>query len=286
VVKAPLDSRRRLGGELRRLRLAAKLSGPELARRLEIGQATVSRMETGQVRPSVDTVRGWLEATKAPAKVRRSVVALAEDAQVDVTGWRSGFRGGMAPQQRQLHQFHTSATAIRHFQPSMVPGYFQSAGYARGTLLGFRLTDEVPDIEQTVEARLERRRILVERTDISYHLVVTELGLRTLPVGATTEDRAESWSTMLDAAKLAHVTIQIVPADAPMEQMPICGWTTYDLAEGSLDPAIVQVETPAAMLTFAGPDVRPFEIGWERMLASALSPGQSTKLLRRMLGSK
>jgi hypothetical protein len=49
---------------------------------------------------------------------------------------------------------------------------------------------------------------------------------------------------------------------------------------------IVQVETPSAMLTFAGPDVPPFELGWERMLASALSPAQSTKHLRRMLGSK
>ncbi|MGW5363322.1 helix-turn-helix domain-containing protein [Actinopolymorpha pittospori] len=286
MAKAPLDSRRRLGGELRRLRLAAKLSGPELARRLEVGQATVSRMETGQVRPSLETVERWLEATGAAAKVRRSVIDLAEDAQVDVTGWRSVFRGGMAPQQRQTHQFHAAATAIRHFQPFMVPGYFQSAGYARGALLGFRLTDQVADIEQTVEARVERRKLLIERTEISYHLIVTELGLRALPAGATEQDRSESWTAMLDAAKLPHVTVQIIPADAPMEQLPICGWTTFDLPDGSVDPMIVQVETPAAMLTFSGPDVRPFELGWERMLASALSPEQSTKHLRRMLGRK
>jgi hypothetical protein len=37
-----------IGGELRRLRLGAGLSGVELARRAGVAQATVSRVETGR----------------------------------------------------------------------------------------------------------------------------------------------------------------------------------------------------------------------------------------------
>lgn len=281
-----MDSRRRLGGELRRLRLAVDMSGPELARRLGIGQATVSRMETGQVRPSVDTVRQWLEVTKASTQVHNRVVKLAEDAQVDVTGWRSVFRGGMAPQQRQMIQFDDAATSIRHFQPFTVPGYFQPADYARATILGFRLTDEVHDIDQAVEARLERGRKLLERTTTPYDLVVTELGLRAIPSGASPEGRVDAWRSMLSAAKLPHITIQIIPVDAPVQQAPMCGWMMYDMPRGSVDPLIVQVETPAALLTFSGPDVPPFELAWQRMRDSALDPDASIRLLRRMTRRK
>lgn len=282
MAKAPMDARRRLGGELRRLRLAAGLSGPELAERLGIGQATVSRMETGQVRSNLDTVRHWLEATHGSAKTKRETVALAEDAQVDVTGWRSVFRGGMAPQQRQMRRFDEAAVRLRHFQPFMVPGYFQPAEYARGAILGFRLTDEVHDIDDAVQARLELGESMRERTDVPYHLIVTELGIRLLPAGVSQKVRREAWTAMLDAMKLSHVTIQVVPVDAPMHQAPMCGWMMYDLPPDSVDPVMVQIETPAALLTFSGPDVPPFELAWERMAESALDPEESRALIRRL----
>lgn len=286
MAKPPLDSRRRLGGELRRLRLAARLSGPELARALSVGQATVSRMETGQVRPTVDTVRRWLHVTKAPARSRDRLIRLAEDAQVDVTGWRSVFRGGMAPQQRAMHQFDATATGLRHFQPFLIPGFFQPAAFARAAILGFRQTDSVHDIDDAVAARLERGRLLLERTETPYHLIVTELGLHTLPAGVTHQLLGGAWALMLEAAGLPHITIQLIPADAPMAQVPVCGWMMYDQPKGSVDPVIVQVETPAALLTFSGPDVPPFEVAWQRMEESALDPAESTVLLKRLVTRK
>jgi hypothetical protein len=60
---------------------------------------------------------------------------------------------------------------------------------------------------------------------------------------------------------------------------------TYDMQE-AIDPVIVQVETPAALLTFSGADVPAFELAWERTLASALDPEQSASLLRRLLGEE
>ncbi len=259
------------------------MSGPELARALDIGQATISRMETGQVRPNVDTVRRWLLATDAPVKLRDRLVQLAEDAQVDVAGWRSVFRGGMAPQQRAMHQFDATATSLRHFQPFMIPGYFQPAEYARAAILGFRLSDSVPDIDDAVAARIERGQLLRRRTSTPYHLIITELGLRTLPAGVSPELRAEAWSAMLAASALRHITIQLVPAEASMEQLPTCGWLMYEQTAGSVDPVIVQVETPAALVTFSGPDVPPFELAWQRMESSALDPGESANLLENLI---
>ncbi len=283
---APTDSRRRLGAELRRLRRSADMSGPDLARLLEIGQATVSRMETGQVRPSIETVRRWLSATRAPRDVRTRVLQLAEDAQVEVSGWRSVFRGGMAPQQRAMHAFDEAAIAIRHFQPFMIPGYFQPAEYAKAAILGFRLTDEVTDIDDAVQARLERANKLRRRTKTPYHLVITELGLRLLPAGATTKARSNAWRSLLAATELRHVTVQVIRADAPVNQAPVCGWMMYDMPVSAIDPLVVQVETPAALLTFTGADVQPFELAWDRMVSSACNPEESAHLIRGLLADE
>ena len=283
MARAPLDSRRRLGGELRRLRLAAALSGPELASTLGIGQATVSRMETGQVRPTIETVGRWLDAVRASPTERQQLLDLAEDAQVDVTGWRSVFRGGMAPQQRAMHAFDDAAQSIRHFQPFLIPGYFQPAEYARAAMLGFRLSDDVADVDDAVSARLERAAKFRRRTRVPYHLVITELGLKTIPAGASRRSRREAWSQLLSATELRHVTVQVISQESPIQQVPVCGWMMYRMAEGAVDPEVVQVETPAALVTFTGADVPPFELAWDRMVSSACNAEESRDLIAELI---
>lgn len=283
MTKPPLDSRRRLGAELRRLRLAAQMSGPSLAQALGVGQATVSRMETGQVRPSIDTVQRWLEVTRASPRTVVQVVELAEEAQVDVAGWRHVFRGGMAPQQRAMHQFDATATAIRHFQPFMIPGYFQPAEYAAAAIFGFRVTDKVPDLDEAVAARLERGQLLRD-SGTPYHLIVTELGLRMLPDGVSPAARTAAWEEILEASSLPHITVQVMPVDRPVLQVPVCGWVMYDQPADAVEAVIVQVETPAALMTFSGPDVPPFEKAWSRMEAAALSPAESVAAIAQLSG--
>jgi len=194
-------------------------------------------------------------------------------------------RGGMAPQQRAMQQFDVTATTIRHFQPFMIPGHFQPAPYARAAILGFRVSEEVRDIDDAVAARLERGQNLRDG-ETPYHLIVTELGLRMLPEGVALADRAEAWQMILDAASLPHVTIQVIPAERPVHQVPVCGWVMYDQPTDAVDAVIVQVETPAALMTFSGPDLPPFEQAWKRMEASALSPPESVDAIVQMLHSE
>ncbi|MEU4196952.1 helix-turn-helix transcriptional regulator [Kribbella sp. NPDC026611] len=283
VASAPLDSRRQLGAELRILRRRSRYSGLELAARLGVGQATVSRMETGQVRPSLEVIERWLNLTGADQTIRDRARKLADDAQLDVVGWRAVYRRGPARRQRQSIAYDPLATRIRWFQPFMVPGPFQPLAYARALMLGMRIDDvDVWDLELAIEVRAERKRLIFEE-GTPLDVIATQTGLRALPAGLPATVLREAWSAMLDANELPNVTVRIVPDDAPMRQAIMCGWVMYDLADEAKDPQAVQVETPGALLTFTGQDVAPYETAWARMAASALNPRKSSDLLRALL---
>ena len=284
--QGPVRPRQQLGTELRRLRLLARLTQPEMARRLGLSQAKVSRLETGSYRPAIDVVRAWLEVTDVAAELRERLLALTEAAQTDTTGWREIFRGSMAAGQHKLLSQDAAAQKIRHFQPFQVPGPFHTAEYARIALLAFRLAGEA-DIDDAVELRLERGRRLRRPEGPEYHAIVTEMALRFMPKGAGPGARPGVWRELIASREIPRVTVQVIPADTPMSQAPMCAFIISDFRPDTGEPTVVDVELPAMEITTSRPeDVATYEVAWRRLEEAALDPNDSLAFIAKMLADK
>ncbi|MBN1174821.1 MAG: helix-turn-helix domain-containing protein [Micromonosporaceae bacterium] len=279
----PLRPRERLGRELRALRLRARLSGEQLAERIGTSQSRVSRTETARYRADVAMVRRWLDVTKADDATREELLALADDALVEVAAYRSIFRGSLATEQRARISQDAAAVRMRHFQPFMIPGPFHTERYARSALMAARVADE-SGIDEAVAARLERGARLRKDGAPKYHVILTELALRWRPLDATDDDHADALREVLAAATAPSITVQVVPADAPTRRAPMCAFLVTEFGPETGEPTIVQVELPAVEMTFVGTDdVAAFELVWQQMAGAALDPQSSARLIAGLL---
>lgn len=275
------SSRQKLGVELRKLRLLADLSGRELAARIGISQAKLSRIETATFRPPPAVVRQWLTATGADPQTRATLLELAEEAQVEVKSWRAVFQGSMAARQHELAQQDAVATRVRHFQPFMVPGFLHTRAYAEASLRAVAVEPSQADVDAAVEARLRRGRNLLSATSPSYHVLVTELALRWRPVGVDDDERRALLRNVLDAAENSPVAVRVVLADVPTAQAPMSAFVIYDYAAGD---STVDVELPGAELRFAGrEELAVWNRAWDRLAAAAQDPEESVATVRRLM---
>ncbi|MFE6649622.1 helix-turn-helix domain-containing protein [Nocardioides sp. NPDC057772] len=271
---SPIQRRRALGAELRRLRSAAGLSGMQLGAQLGTSQARVSRVETSvTVKPSIDLVTRWLDVVKADKDERTKVLRLAESVLTEVGSWQAVHRGTLEQRQRQLLAMDDLASEIRHFQPFLVPGPLQTPEYAKAVIEASHLTANT-DVDAAVAARMERgERLRDPNIDgPAYHVVVTETAARWVPM-AQHDVRLRQWAHLAEFAQAPRVTIQVIPQDAPMSMPPLSGfvWVKFRDYEEQ-----VQIETPSHGVTVAGTDdLKIYAIVWEQMLRAALSPEES-----------
>lgn len=257
------------------------MSGPELARAIGITQSKLSRTETAKFRPDLEVVRRWLEATRTRAAERRRILALAEEAATQISEYQTLFRRTLLTKQRSLLAQQAAAERIRHFQPFQIPGPMQTPRHARFALLSIRLQQK--GLEEAVEARMERGRRLKAPGAPHFHVIITEPALRYRFWGAGEEDQAETWRNILEFCRVPTAVVQIIPDGAAYHQAPMCAFVITEFR----DPAaakIVQVELPAAEMTFSGAaDLEAYERTWNAMAEVALDPDASAKLLRGML---
>ncbi|HEY3562735.1 MAG TPA: helix-turn-helix transcriptional regulator [Kribbella sp.] len=271
----PPQRRARLGQELRRLRSLAGLSGDQLAARVGISQAKVSRIETNvTARPAMDVIARWLDAVVATSEDRERVMSLAEAVVTDISSWQAIHRGSLEDRQRQLLELDELASDIRHFQPFLVPGPFQTPEYAHAVIESARFSAGT-DVDEAVAMRMKRgARLRDDRDGPQYHVVVTETAARWVPRGNSHLRRAQLEHLVL-CAKAPRITLQVILNDAPMEMSPMTGfvWVTY--RDPSQAP-VVRVETPTVGLALGGSDdLATYGVVWDRMLRAAMSPEES-----------
>lgn len=264
--RGPRAQRIRLGAELRRLRLLAGMSGREVAHHLNIGQASVSRIENGQAVPSLPQVNAWVEAVRASPEQRETLIALTEAALNEVESWRVRQRAGLPSMQADVQSLEATAYVHRCFQPSLIPGLLQTAEYARHV---FTLVDVLGDGDYSgaVAGRLERQKILYQE-DHRFEFLITEaaLKLRICPQRVMDAQLAHIGSV----ATLSNVKVGVIPLDVDARAIPWCGFNLYD-ERGDLEP-FVTIEMPHAGITVSDPaDVRLYQQQLNLLRESAVS---------------
>ena len=142
-----------LGAELRRARVAAGMSQEQFSRSRGFDRTVITKAETGERPPSPEVAAAIDEAFPHLDGLFSRLTLLARRANGRYPEW---FREWVDAEQR--------ATALRTWQPILVPGLLQTRDYARALFQAWQPAVSSDDLDALVGARMERQAIL-DRAD-------------------------------------------------------------------------------------------------------------------------
>jgi len=250
---SPVMRRRRLGLELRRLRLAAGLTGDQVVEQIGwAAKSKLSRLENGRSRPDLADILDLLDLYAVGGEAREELTAIARDAGNN--RWLRAYPV-MTAQQRGYAELEGSAVHICEYSATTVPGLLQTAEYARVRFMSAHGLRMVPhqaptrrEAEAEIEARLARQAILTREVDPpTYEAIIDQNALsgRSAP-----RDVLSGQMIHLRAvASLPNVTLRVLPTNAQVADyyQPQHGFSIYAFADPR-DLQTVAVEALASDL--------------------------------------
>ena len=230
-------SRAHLGGELRRIREAAGLSGMSVANELGWSQSKVSRVETGRFGASLSEVADLLNFYGVAEEVRAELLASVARAEGLEGAWVVR-AGGSTRRQSGVQAVESRVRRIRQYQVLWVPGLLQSRAYAAAVARsgGFG------PVEAFVERRAQRQQI-VSGGGVKYEVVVEEDALRRTP-GRERDVLPGQLDHLLAAVNAGWVDLRVRPA-VGAGVFAATSFVLYDFREG---PPVVLCEAQSADL--------------------------------------
>jgi transcriptional regulator with XRE-family HTH domain len=263
---SPTLRRRELAARLRELRTAAGMTAEEVAERMLVSPAKISRIETGVRGVSLRDVRDLCEIYGVPATDAAQLATLVRESKQP--SWWQGYDLPYGT----FIGLETAASYILDYESSIVPGLLQTEDYATAVVEGI-LYDAPPDVvRQRVEARLKRQTLLSQEAPPQLWAVVDEAALRRV-VGGPGVMRAQL-ETLVERAALPTVTVQIIPFESGAHPGMDSTFTILHLEAEVAD--VVYIEGLAGHLYQESPaDLERYRRTFDQLRAIALSPKES-----------
>ncbi|MEE1755429.1 helix-turn-helix domain-containing protein [Streptomyces sp. SP18CS02] len=206
----PAVRRRKLGEELRGLRLGAGLTSREAARLVGWHQSKVSRIETGTSGVTSADVKRLLDAYGVREPRRRALLeALSGAADGGGGGWWHAYRGVIPSQYSDFISLEATASAARTLETSVVPGLLQTPAYAKAVTRA--ALDGLPPatIDSLVRVRIARQEVLHGDPPLRLEAVLDEAVLRR-QVGGPQVMR-EQLQRLMELAQMPQLRLQVMP---------------------------------------------------------------------------
>jgi transcriptional regulator with XRE-family HTH domain len=269
-------ARRKLGLELRKLRLANGLTGEQVALRFDWSPSKVSRIERGQSpttpRDCRDllTLYGLTEQSQVDALVQLASVSRSQD-------WWHRYDDVVHKQFAHILGLEAAASTVLTFEPVVVPGLLQTERYAEGLVLANGPSDSEEHVRRRVEARMLRQQVLSGPEAPRVHAVIDEAALRRRVGGP--DVLHEQLLHLAEASRRPNTTVQVLPFGAGA-YMPVQGGFITLQFDDAGDGDIVSVELLARTLYVDDMrEVATYRDAWESVLSIAASPANSLDLI-------
>ncbi|MBO4208742.1 helix-turn-helix domain-containing protein [Micromonospora echinofusca] len=277
---APKTARaRRLGIALRQAREAAGYTLESAADEINSTRSTLSRYENAQTLVSPATVRALLTLYGVGGDELAATVQLAKDARKP--GWWVSYSYVLDRRTIDFIALEAEATAISNFEPSVVPGMLQTADYIRGVMRGGPHTLGDEEVEQRVQARLDRQQRLTADEPPIFDAIIDE-GALLRPVGDASAMDAQL-AHLLKMADLPNITVQVIPLAAGYHRGTRGSLHILEFADPE-DPIIASVETVAGQMIIDRPgELRVCAKIMEHLRAVALSPSASRDQIANLM---
>ena len=224
-------------------------------------------METGDRAPSLDFAEGCDRALPTADGLFGRLYELARH-------WDGGYPSWFT----EWVEAERRAITLRTWQPLLVPGLLQTPDYARALFLAWHGSDSDDQVDQLVNARIERQAIFQSPDPPSLWAVLDEGVLRRRIGSAPTMN--DQLLHLLDVSERSTITVQVVPAEAGAHVGLLGAFSIAALANA---PGIVYLDTPDQGQIMERPSVvaKISEI-FDRVRSEALPRIKSGNLIRRV----
>jgi transcriptional regulator with XRE-family HTH domain len=264
----------RLGGELRRFREDAGLSGSAVARALGWSQPKVSRVETGRFAASLEEVAALLDFYGAPEEVRAELLASLARREGLAGAWVVR-AGGPRRRQSELGAIEQRVRRLRQYQAVVVPGLLQTASYARAVAeaMGF------PDSGAMADRRIARQEAFKASGSGRYEVVLDARALLRWPgERALMVEQLEH----LIGADAALVDLRLLPAGSDAAAFAMGGFLVYEFTEDRPSVVLIESQTADTYLSDEA-DVAAYVSTFDRLQKDALTVDASRQHIERTL---
>lgn len=263
------EARNALGKRLRELRVAAKLSGKELAESLSWVGSKVSKIENGKQTPTDDDIKDWTRATESEDQTA-SLLAALHNLELQHAEWQRVLKAGMKSHQLTLSQLDERTKFYRGFENTVIPGLTQTPEYARARFAQVVMVHRVPnDINEAVKVRMQRQEMLY-RPDKRFHFVITEAALRYRLVGR--DIMIGQLDRLMAMTSMRNVKLGIIDFKTQYVTDPRHGFWVYD-------DHLVQFESYSAEINLRQPQEIELYTGIFEHLAAVASYGSEARAI-------
>ena len=263
------------GQRLRVLREDARLTGKDLAARLDWQQSKVSRLENGKQTATIEDVEAWVQAVRASTEQYDALVAELRAMRFEYATWKHQLRSGTARRQRANLPLEAKAALVRVFVPDMIPGLLQTAEYARHVFARLVHLHGIPnDVDEGVRTRMRRQQVLYDPAK-RFRFLLTEAALR-YRLCPPSVQRGQL-DRLLAAAGLDTITLAIIPFTATLPVVPSHAFTMFD-------DTLVLVETIGAELAFRATEEKAlYAEVFERLWKVGVQNDNATTLINKVI---
>ncbi|RKN09662.1 helix-turn-helix domain-containing protein [Streptomyces radicis] len=271
-------ARAEIARRLDQLRQDAGLTGLDLAVRCGWSKSKSSRIGRGITTPSDDDIRAWCVACDSADQADDIIVA-ARSAESMYTHWRQLHRRGMRHVHRKTTPLYQDTRLFRVYTSNLIPGMLQTRGYATGVLRAITDFQQTPDdVDQAVEARLTRSRVLYEG-DHRFALLIEESVLHHLVCEES--EMVEQLTTLMSVMRRPNVSLGIMPMRKRRPVWPLEAFYIFD-------DSLVAVETLTAEINVKAPgEIRAYQRAFAQLSEGAVRGAQARALISeaiRLLG--
>ena len=272
---SPTVRGRRLIREIVRLRTDSGLSMDTVAGRLDWSKSKLYRVEAGRTRISTDDLEDMLDLYGVRSPQREALIQLGRDARK--RGWWTAYIDVFTGSYIGME---AAAGSIR-INAHVVPGIFQTPGYAREVMTRTRPALTAEDTTRTVAARTARQEALFGRAEPpQIHVVLDEAALRRVVGGP--ETIREQLAVLAGVTARPYVTIQVLAFSAGAHAGMDGKFTILTFPDPE-DPPIAYVEgLMGDVYLETEEDVDLCNSSWSHLVTQALPPGESAAMIRAL----
>ncbi|MBC9730239.1 helix-turn-helix transcriptional regulator [Streptomyces sp. TRM68367] len=280
----PTVRRRRLGGELRRLRNQAGVSIDAATDAMEWDPSKLSRIENAKAHLPVKDVAPLLShyGVEDPTVIA-ALEGLAQDA--NKTGWWTTYGSVVADGYKDYIGLEEDAESTHIYAQGIIPGLLQTGAYAREIIAGTgpHLTPE--DVSALAEVRKKRQAILTDGSrpngPLKLWAIIHEAVLSYRSAARPMLMR-EQLRHLLDMSDLPNMTIQVMPRDAPAH--PGMAGPFHVVRFPAPWPTVINLENLRGGYFVEGTDdVKAFESAFELIVAAALPVDDSRETIKKIM---
>jgi transcriptional regulator with XRE-family HTH domain len=241
--ESPAVARRRVRLALRRAREAKGLSQGAVARATGWSISKVQRIEAGDNAISGTDLRALLDLYGVADQ--EEIDQLSEEARVSrrQRWWaKPEFRDQLTAGMMQYLQFEAEATAIRSYQPVLIPGPFQTPAYAEFLLGWFNISLTEDQRRVRYDVRMQRRARFLESVDGPRYFLILDESALGREIGGL-DVMAEQLEQLADIARRPEVHVRIVPLKEGAVLGLVGQFAVLDLSDEDAEDAVLYRES-------------------------------------------